>query len=57
MRACRRDVDAGATSKQWRSQGGARPPPKLKLNVFFLQLISGNLEVTRKRPKKSPELK
>ena len=40
---------------QWRSQGGARgAPPKLLLNVFFLQLISGNLEVTRKCPKKIP---
>ena len=45
---------------QWRSQGGARgamAPPKLLVNVFFLQLISGNLEVTRKCPNKFPELR
>ena len=42
---------------QWRSQGGARgvmAPPKLLANVFFLQLILGNLEVTRKWAKKIP---
>ena len=36
---------------------GGHGPPKLLLNVFFLQLISGNLEVTRKCPKKFPELR
>ena len=45
---------------QWRSQGGPGgpcPPPKLLLNVFFLQLISGNLEVIRKCKKKFPEFR
>ena len=48
------------TPGQWRGQGGARgamAPPKLLVNVFFLQLISGNLEVTRKCQKKFPELR
>ena len=45
-----------AHHNQWRSQGGARgamAPPKLLLNVFFLQLIPGNVEVTRKCKKNS----
>ena len=37
--------------------GGPWPPPKLLVNVFSLQLISGNLEVTRKCQKKFPELR
>ena len=36
---------------------GGHAPPKLLLNVFFLQLIPGNLEVTRKCPKNFPELR
>ena len=40
-----------------RGARGAMAPPKLLVNVYFLQLISGNLEVTRKCPKKFPELR
>ena len=32
---------------------GGHGPPKLLLNVFFLQLISGNLEANRKCRKNS----
>ena len=42
--------------RQWRSQGGGPGgpwPPQTLVNVFFLQLISGNLEVTRKCQKNS----
>ena len=39
------------------ARGGAMVPPKLLLNVFFLQLIPGNLEVTRKCQFFFPELR
>ena len=45
---------------QWRSQGGGQGghgPPQTFGKFFFLQLISGNLEVTRKCAKKLPEVR
>ena len=46
-----------AASGVARGGQGGHGPPKLLVNVFFLQLIPGNFEVTRKCQKKFAELR